>query len=258
MPRPFKHRRVCCNPDANYFKPRGIPVSELEEINLTMDELEAVRLADFNGLYQEDAAKKMNISRQTFGNIINSARKKIADALLNAKALKIKGGVVKMMEKHFNNSNTIQLLAIRGARMMGSDRSIINYLISNLPKSWEGEIQILLLDPDSEYLKERALELKKRDPADFAIECKSSIRNIFTLQDRYNVNVEVRIYDRKPIIRTIIFDDLALLSYYIGEKGHIPFQYDIRKGSNSSLFRMIKLIYNDLWLNSKIVKKGTI
>jgi len=67
----------------------------LEEINLTLDELEAVRLADLDGLYQEDAAKKMDISRQTFGNIINSAHKKIADALLNGKALKIEGGPVK-------------------------------------------------------------------------------------------------------------------------------------------------------------------
>jgi predicted DNA-binding protein (UPF0251 family) len=51
-----------------------------------------MRLADLGGLYQEDAAKKMNVSRQTFGNIINSAHKKVADALLNAKALKIEGG----------------------------------------------------------------------------------------------------------------------------------------------------------------------
>lgn len=95
MPRPCKCRRIRCNPDTNYFKPRGIPVDMLEEINLTLDELEAIRLADFAGLYQEDAAGKMNISRQTFGNIINSAHKKIADALLNAKALKISGGAVK-------------------------------------------------------------------------------------------------------------------------------------------------------------------
>lgn len=92
MPRPCRCRRVRCKPDTNYFKPRGIPVDELEEINLTLDELEAIRLADHEGLYQEDAAKKMNISRQTFGNIVGSARKKIADVLINAKALKIEGG----------------------------------------------------------------------------------------------------------------------------------------------------------------------
>jgi len=96
MPRPFKCRRVCGNPSVNYFKPRGIPVSELKEVNLTIDEFEAIRLADLEGLYQEDAAKKMNISRQTFGNIIESAHKKIADSIVNAKALKIEGGVYTM------------------------------------------------------------------------------------------------------------------------------------------------------------------
>jgi predicted DNA-binding protein (UPF0251 family) len=95
MPRPCRCRRIRCSPDSNYFKPRGIPIDELEEINLTLDELEAVRLADLEGMYQEDAAKKMGISRQTFGNIVNSAHKKIADALLNGRALKIEGGAVK-------------------------------------------------------------------------------------------------------------------------------------------------------------------
>ena len=98
MPRPCRCRRIRCNPDTNYFKPRGIPVDMLEEINLTLDELEAIRLADFDGLYQEGAAKKMNISRQTFGNIIERAHKKIADVLLNAKALKIEGGTVKRVD----------------------------------------------------------------------------------------------------------------------------------------------------------------
>ena len=101
MPRPCKSRRVCCRPDSNYFKPRGIPIGTLEEVNLTMDELEAIRLADLEGKYQEAAAKKMKISRQTFGNILTSAHKKIADSLVNSKALKIEGGVVKMIERHF-------------------------------------------------------------------------------------------------------------------------------------------------------------
>ncbi len=101
MPRPCRPRRVCCCPDAVYFKPRGIPVSALEEIILTLDELEAVRLADMEGMYQEKAAEKMNISRQTFGNIIISARKKIAEALVKGKALKIEGGKVEVMDRNF-------------------------------------------------------------------------------------------------------------------------------------------------------------
>lgn len=96
MPRPFKCRQVGCKPDISYFKPRGIPVTRLEEVNLTMDEFESVRLADLEGMYQDDAAKKMNISRQTFGNIVKSARKKIAEALVNGKAIKIDGGIYQM------------------------------------------------------------------------------------------------------------------------------------------------------------------
>lgn len=98
MARPCRCRRIKCSPDTNYFKPRGIPADMLEEVNLSLDELEAVRLADWEGLYQEDAAKKMDISRQTFGNIIERAHKKIADVLLNAKALKIEGGTVERVK----------------------------------------------------------------------------------------------------------------------------------------------------------------
>ncbi len=98
MPRPKECRKVGCMPDKNYFKPRGIPASLLEEIVLTLDEFEAIRLADHEGLYQEYGAKKMNISRQTFGRIIETAHKKIADVLINGKALKIEGGDVSIEE----------------------------------------------------------------------------------------------------------------------------------------------------------------
>jgi predicted DNA-binding protein (UPF0251 family) len=93
MSRPFKCRHIGCEPGTTYFKPRGIPLVELQEVTLTVDEFEAVRLADLEGLYQEEAAKKMKISRQTFGNIISSAHGKIADAIINGKAIKIEGGV---------------------------------------------------------------------------------------------------------------------------------------------------------------------
>lgn len=101
MPRPFKCRRVSGNPQAYYFKPRGVSVSDLREVILTVDEFEAVRLADHEGLYQENAAKKMNVSRQTFSNIVGSAHKKIADAIVNAKALRIEGGIVETVQRQF-------------------------------------------------------------------------------------------------------------------------------------------------------------
>ena len=98
MPRPKCQRNICGIPDKNYFKPRGIPTVDLEEIVLNLDEFEAIRLADYEQLYQEKAAAKMNISRQTFGRIIEAAHKKIADVLLNGKALKIEGGEVNLNE----------------------------------------------------------------------------------------------------------------------------------------------------------------
>ena len=96
MPRPNKCRKVFSNPDTVYFKPAGIPKHDLEEIVLTIDEYEAIRLADYEGLYQEKAAAQMNVSRQTFGNIVNSAHKKIADFLINGKALQISGGSIEI------------------------------------------------------------------------------------------------------------------------------------------------------------------
>jgi len=98
MARPFRCRCVRCMPGTNYFKPRGVPLTSLEEVNLTVDEFEAIRLADLEGLYQEESARKMEISRQTFANIINSAHKKIAEAIVKVKAIKIEGGVYKMAE----------------------------------------------------------------------------------------------------------------------------------------------------------------
>jgi predicted DNA-binding protein (UPF0251 family) len=98
MGRPKNCRRVQFLPDSKYFKPRGIPLSMLEEVILTVDECEAIRLADFEGLYQEQAAEKMAVSRQTFGRIIESAHKKVAEALVKGKALKIEGGEIEMAE----------------------------------------------------------------------------------------------------------------------------------------------------------------
>ena len=89
MARPKKDRRIRCNPSAYYFKPRGIPVRELEEIIIDHDELEALRYADLLNYTHEGAADKMKISRATFGRIVSSARQKVADGILNGKAIRI-------------------------------------------------------------------------------------------------------------------------------------------------------------------------
>jgi len=79
-------------PGVAHFKPRGIPMVDLEEVVLSLDEFEAIRLADLESLYQETAAERMKISRPTFGRILGSAHRKVAEALVQGKALKIEGG----------------------------------------------------------------------------------------------------------------------------------------------------------------------
>ncbi len=98
MVRPLCRRIVSGTPANGYFKPMGIPRRELAEVILSIDEYEAIRLADGQGLYQEEAAKYMDISRQTFGRILESAHRKIADALVNGKAIRIEGGVIEVAE----------------------------------------------------------------------------------------------------------------------------------------------------------------
>jgi len=94
MPRPCCLRHIDVTPCAVYFKPAGIPVHLLEEVVLTLDELESLRLADLNGLYQEQAAGQMKISRPTFSRVVEQARRKVADALIHGKALRLEGGAV--------------------------------------------------------------------------------------------------------------------------------------------------------------------
>ncbi len=94
MPRPRICRRVMAEPGVTYFKPAGVPLSELGESELLVDEYEALRLKDLEGKGQEECAKLMGISQPTFHRLVSSARKKIAGALVWGKAIKIKGGAV--------------------------------------------------------------------------------------------------------------------------------------------------------------------
>lgn len=99
MPRPKKCRNINCHHSAYFFKPRGIPMSQLETINLFKDELEAIRLADSEGLHHSQGAALMGVSRATFGRILAKARQKIANGIINGMAIKIEA----------ENSNHIKL-----------------------------------------------------------------------------------------------------------------------------------------------------
>jgi predicted DNA-binding protein (UPF0251 family) len=89
MSRPIKRRRVIGRPNSSYFKPAGIRMFELEESNLSLPEFEAIRLIDFKRISQKEAGEKMHISQSTLSRVLTSGRGKIADAIINGKAIRI-------------------------------------------------------------------------------------------------------------------------------------------------------------------------
>jgi len=105
MPRPKRERRIQYKPDITYFKPAGIPLRNLSEVRLTFEELEAIRLKDNDGLEQEECARRMKVSRPTFHRVINSARQKLAEALLCGKAIRIEGGRYQLSVRYLRCSN---------------------------------------------------------------------------------------------------------------------------------------------------------
>ena len=94
--RPKKTRWIRCAPGERCFKPLCKPLRALKVACLSLDEFEAMRLADLEGLRQVDAAKRLKVSRPTFSRIVASARKKVTDGLVNIKAIRIEGGCCKI------------------------------------------------------------------------------------------------------------------------------------------------------------------
>jgi predicted DNA-binding protein (UPF0251 family) len=105
MARPVKLRCVAQLPNTGFFRPVGIPVNVLQGVRLSVEEAEAIRLKDLESLEQEECADKMHVSRPTFHRILESARKKLADALINGKAIQIEGGNFELAQRRFRCGN---------------------------------------------------------------------------------------------------------------------------------------------------------
>ena len=104
MARPEKKRNVLAPPAFSTFKPAGIRMNKLDSVSLTLDEYEALRLADYAGLEHSDAAAKMEISRPTFTRLIAKARQKLSQLIIEGKVLQIEGGSV-----HFSRNTLLCL-----------------------------------------------------------------------------------------------------------------------------------------------------
>ncbi|MBN2379116.1 DUF134 domain-containing protein [candidate division WOR-3 bacterium] len=100
MPRPRKYRFIQGEFGIGYFGPKGIPMSEMEQVVLSQEEVEALRLVDLGGMYHEQAAEIMGVSRPTFGRVLQSARSKLTDALINGKSVRVEGGSYMIGARH--------------------------------------------------------------------------------------------------------------------------------------------------------------
>jgi len=98
MARPVKWRKVCCLPESNRFGPLGSPVDAKNNVTMTVDEYETIRLIDLENFTQEECAKQMNVARSTVQGIYTEARKKLAESLVNGEVLVIKGGEYQLCE----------------------------------------------------------------------------------------------------------------------------------------------------------------
>jgi len=98
MPRPIKWRKVCCLPESNRFGPLDTPPDADCIVSMTVDEYETIRLIDLEGLRQEECAVQMNVARSTVQGIYNSARRKLAESLVNGKVLVIAGGEYRLCD----------------------------------------------------------------------------------------------------------------------------------------------------------------
>jgi hypothetical protein len=114
MTRPKKKRAIRFNPEVDYFKPRGVLLADLETVEVSLEELEALRLVDVECMKQTEAAENMEISQSTLHRVLVEGRKKIAEALTEGKAIHLKGGDYKMI--------TLRRSSGRGGRGRGGGR----------------------------------------------------------------------------------------------------------------------------------------
>jgi predicted DNA-binding protein (UPF0251 family)/predicted Fe-Mo cluster-binding NifX family protein len=167
MPRPKKCRMVDTIPGVRLFKPQGIPARQLEEIYLPFEGYESLRLADLEGLRQDEAAERMKISRQTFGRILSEARKAVTEAIVKGLVLRIEGGEYKMTDSGVGPSAACQDIEApmrdSGINLQGDQKEMRKIAVSSEGADLDGPVDprfgraagFIIVDPDtmaSEYV----------------------------------------------------------------------------------------------------------
>ncbi len=169
MPRPRKCRFVESVPAARLFKPQGIPARQLEEIYLSLEGFEALRLADLEGLHQQEAAERMKVSRQTFGRLLAEARRAVAEAVVKGLCLRIEGAPPTAAEGAEGASKRIAAVPCDAAVPSGDRRMKERIAVSSEGSELDSRVDprfgraagFLLVDPETlsaEYLDNRGAQ----------------------------------------------------------------------------------------------------
>lgn len=163
MARPSRCRRICTEPDYDSFIPEGVSCGE--DVVLTVDEYEAIRLIDLEKLTHEQCGRQMDISRTTVTEVYESAREKIADSIVNGKALVISGGNYRLCDgsavrfcqkKCKKTGGTVQAVPVKGADEM---RIAVTFENGNVFQHFGHTEQFKLFDvADGQIIKEQIVD----------------------------------------------------------------------------------------------------
>lgn len=149
--------------------------------------------------------------------------------------------------KFFLESKDIRILLCRGGAVLGTDTDPLYLTLTELPKKWNGKIRVLLLNPESSYVADRAKELEA-DVATIKNQCRMVMDNIRRLKENYSIDIKGAYYDTKPFLRYTLFDGVGFFSYPAWGEKYKPFPYQFRIGQGqTTLYNALNVHFEQLW-----------
>lgn len=158
-------------------------------------------------------------------------------------------------EKSFLESKNIRILLCRGGAVLGTDTDPLYLTLTELPKKWNGKIRVLLLNPESSYIVDRAKELEA-DVETIKNQCRMVMDNIRRLKENYGIDIKGAYYNTKPFLRYTLFDGFGFFSYPAWGEKYKPFPYQFRiKRGKTTLYGALSVHFEQLWkISEKVVE----
>lgn len=150
-------------------------------------------------------------------------------------------------DKHFFNSKKIRVFFTRGGAVLGTDTDPMYQTVKGLPADWDGEIKVLILNPKSTHIVDRARELDL-EPDAVREQCRRVMKNIDRLSEKHHINILGKYYDSKPFLRFTLFDNFGFFSYPAWGKKYRPYSYHFKmKPRAKSLYESLSTYFDQLW-----------